>query len=192
MVNFSVRWKGVWFKHHRFFQNTIWAVFRHCLCAIVSSSLSFCLSFCLFPIFCSICSQMCMESAFGHVCTNTGRMYANTQIQTQPQRHSDPILFCPKTYGKWKSNKYSICDLHSRSRRERWKDVVVLIANTLLRRVEFGIWLSNTTDKFEINLIWFQIFLWGLAQTPQILVKFHRFWADDLGGEWCYVRKIHS
>ena len=31
-------------------------------------------------------------------------------------------------------------------------DVVVLIANTLLRRVEFGIWLSNTTEKFEISL----------------------------------------
>ena len=29
---------------------------------------------------------------------------------------------------------------------------MVLIANTLLRRVEFGIWLSNTTDKFEISL----------------------------------------
>ena len=30
--------------------------------------------------------------------------------------------------------------------------VVVLIINILLRRVEFGIWLSNTTEKFEISL----------------------------------------
>ena len=26
-----------------------------------------------------------------------------------------------------------------------------------------------------------------LSQTPQMLVKFHRFWVDDLGGEWCYL-----
>ena len=26
-----------------------------------------------------------------------------------------------------------------------------------------------------------------LAQTPRISVKFHRFWVDDLGGEWCYA-----
>ena len=29
---------------------------------------------------------------------------------------------------------------------------MVLIANTLLRRVGFGIWLSNTTEKFENSL----------------------------------------
>ena len=28
----------------------------------------------------------------------------------------------------------------------------MLIINTLLWRVEFGIWLSNTTEKFEISL----------------------------------------
>ena len=38
---------------------------------------------------------------------------------------------------------YSICDLNSRSRRDRWKDVVVLMANKLLQRAEFGIWLSK-------------------------------------------------
>ena len=67
---------GVWVKHHRFskivvfesnttyfFLNTIWAVFCHCLCAFVSSSLSFCLSFFLFPIFCSVCSEMCSVAA---------------------------------------------------------------------------------------------------------------------------------
>ena len=32
-----------------------------------------------------------------------------------------------------------------------WKDIVVLIINILLWRVEFGIWLSNTTDNFEPN-----------------------------------------
>ena len=32
-----------------------------------------------------------------------------------------------------------------------WKDVVVWIINILLRRVEFGIWLSKTTEKFEIS-----------------------------------------
>ena len=25
-----------------------------------------------------------------------------------------------------------------------------------------------------------------LGQTPHILVKFHRFFVDDLGGGWCY------
>ena len=50
---------GVWVKHHRFFPNTIWAVYCHCLCAFVSSTLSFC----LYPIFCSVRSKMCSTAA---------------------------------------------------------------------------------------------------------------------------------
>ena len=90
-----------------------------------------------------------VESVFGHVCAKTGRKYANTQIQTWSQRHPDAVHFCSKTNMKWKSNKFSICDLHSHSRRDQWNYVVVLIANTLLRRVEFGIWLSNTTENLK-------------------------------------------
>ena len=51
-------------------------------------------------------------------------------------------------------------------------DVVVLIINILLRRVEFGIWLSNTTEKFEISLgfaSWnFKFFcgVWAKFQIP--------------------------
>ena len=30
----------------------------------------------------------------------------------------------------------------------------------------------------------------NLAQTPQILVKFHRFWVVISGGEWCYELNI--
>ena len=113
-----------------------------------------------------------VESVFGHVCAKTGRKYANTQIQTWSQRHPDAVHFCSKTNMKWKSNKFSICDLHSHSRRDQWKYVVVLIANTLLRRVEFGIWLSNTTEKFEISLgfaSWdFKFFcgVWAKFQIP--------------------------
>ena len=82
-----------------------------------------------------------VESIFGRVCANTRGKYANTQIQTLSQRHCDAVHVCPKTNRKWKSNKYSICDLHSRSRRDWWKDVMVLIGNTLLRRVGFAIFV---------------------------------------------------
>ena len=90
-------------------------------------------------------------------------------------------------------------------------------ANTLLQRVEFGIWLKskklesqtpNSThckSLFAINTtlhpklplkicgVWAKFSrMWCLSQTPQILsqtpqmlVKFHRFWVDDLGGEGC-------
>ena len=30
------------------------------------------------------------------------------------------------------------------------------------------------------------------AQTPYILIKFHRFWVGDLWGEWCYVCNFAS
>ena len=52
-----------------------------------------------------------------------------------------------------------------------WKDVVVLIINILLRRVEFGIWLSNTTEKFEISLgfaSWNFKFVYGIWAKFQI------------------------
>ena len=122
--------------------------------------------------------------------------------------------------------------------------------NTLLRRVEFGIWpkhhrkIWNLTRRSRVR---FQVFLWCLkakfqiqlsaeaclrltplstqnyhskyvefepnshkfvkicenlakmwclsqtpqilSQTPQMLVKFHTFSVDDLGGEWCYCKK---
>ena len=32
----------------------------------------------------------------------------------------------------------------------------------------------------------------NLAQTPQILVKFHRFWVVISGGEWCYSCNKHT
>ena len=38
----------------------------------------------------------------------------------------------------------------------------------------------------KYNSIVFLKNLWCLAQTPQILPELHRFWVDDLGGEWCY------
>ena len=127
-----------------------------------------------------------VESVFGHVCAKTGRKYANTQIQTRSQRHPDAVHFCSKTNMKWKSNKFSICDLHSHSRRDQWKYVVVLIANTPLRRVEFGIWLSNPTEKFEISLgcaSWdfnFSV-VFEPNSTPQKRVY---TWDWDWGGLW--------
>ena len=45
---------------------------------------------------------------------------------------------------------YSNRDLHSRSRRNRWKDVVGLIANTLLRRVEFGFQIPQKNLKSQL------------------------------------------
>ena len=96
-------------------------------------------------------------SIFGCVCANTQRQYANTQIQTRSQRHYDPVHFCPKTKRKWKSNNYSICDLHSQSIRDQWKNVVCgasaksgicnlafkhhrKIQNSTLRRSLFALW----------------------------------------------------
>ena len=43
-----------------------------------------------------------------------------------------------------------------------------------------NLWCLPQTPQILTNL-------WCLAQTPQIFVKFHRFWADDLGGEWRYT-----
>ena len=114
--------RGVWVKHHNFFPNMIWAVFSHCLCAFVSSSLFFCLSFCLSPIFCSDCSKLCSVAAsvrkIGNyyddfdcntslwpcgICiwANTRHKYANTQIQKRSPRHLDTgVHFSPKTNRK--------------------------------------------------------------------------------------------
>ena len=57
-------------------------------------------------------------------------------------------------------------------------------------------WRSQNMFKFEppwclwkicvwlkFHIFWW--YLWCSALTPQILVKLHRFWMDDLGGEWC-------
>ena len=79
-----------------------------------------------------------------------------------------------------------------------------------VRRVEFGVWKPNsklrsvfainTTTFFHRSLLLHRIFsiwagnrcLWKMVvvvgQTPQNLVKFQRFWVDDLGGEWCYFK----
>ena len=42
-----------------------------------------------------------------------------------------------------------------------------------------NLWCLTRTPQILKNL-------WCLAHTPQILVKFHRFWVDDVGGEWCF------
>ena len=58
------------------------------------------------------------------------------------------VVFEPNSHRFWKSVRIWL--KHHRF----WSnstDVVVLIINILLRRVEFGIWLSNTTEKFEIS-----------------------------------------
>ena len=48
--------------------------------------------------------------------------------------------------------------------------VMVLIINILLRRVEFGIWLSNTTANSK-----FKIFLWCLSQIPNSTLRRRMF-----------------
>ena len=170
-------WKicGVWVKHHRFSQTWFELYF-------VIVFVHLCLLFCLFvypfafsPYFARFAARCTMEPLpliendydnFGcntslwpwgiciWTCLHKYTMQIYKYTDTNSVRHSDAVSVqsCPKTNRKSKSKKYSICDLHSRSKRNRWKDVVVLIANTLLRRVEFGIWLSNTTEKFEISL----------------------------------------
>ena len=37
------------------------------------------------------------SAVYGRVCANTRCRYANTQIQTRSQRHSDAVHICPKT-----------------------------------------------------------------------------------------------
>ena len=103
----------------------------------MSLSLSICVFifvFLSFPIFCSVRSETCSVAALfrkfdrkwlwrlQHIAeTEIGRVfvlkYENTKIETWSQRHSDAIHFCPKTNRKWKSNKYSICDLHQGAER---------------------------------------------------------------------------
>ena len=44
---------------------------------------------------------------------------------------------------------------------------------------------SAQRQRQNTGQIMFEENLWCLTQTPQILVKFHIFWIEDLGGEWC-------
>ena len=44
---------------------------------------------------------------------------------------------------------------------------------------------SAQRQRQNTGQIMFEENLWCLTQTPQILVKFHIFWIEDLDGEWC-------
>ena len=133
---------------------------------------------------CGIHSWTCLRKYRAQIC-----IYTDTNTVSKTFWRS-PLL--SQNLRKWKSNNYLICDLHSRSKRDWWKDVVVIIANTLLQRVEFGIWPSNNTEKFEISLgfaSWdFKFFcgVWAkfhspIQNHPKLLTVFNSFliWSNS-------------